>query len=142
MLRTTTKLVPLLPYVPIFLRSFGRTPLGLDSAGPPFGTAEKDVIYTICGVEGLTGIYGALRPAELGVCMQCVLRTYTTHEMVFEVELANAGLVFLKSRQNQIDPSFSHGALSTFNLLTPKPGTAVATGKHENVASDHLESRL
>jgi len=50
--------------------------------------------------------------SDLGVCMQCVLRTYTTHEMVLEVELANAGLAILKSLEDLIDQSVSHYALS------------------------------
>lgn len=43
------------------------------------------------------GIDGALRLSELTVCMQCVLRTYTVHKMVLEVQLANAWLAFLES---------------------------------------------
>jgi hypothetical protein len=72
-----------------------KTVLGSVSAGPPSGTAEEDGISILCGGEGLVGergtvgIDGALRLAELGVCMQYVVRTYTTHAMVLEVELAN-----------------------------------------------------
>ncbi|KAF5722282.1 hypothetical protein FMUND_3064 [Fusarium mundagurra] len=79
-------------------------------AGPQFGTGEEDGISALCGGEGLVGergtvgIDGSPILSELGVCMQCMLRTCTTHEIVLEVELANAGLVFLKSPENLIDP--------------------------------------
>lgn len=57
------------------------------------------------------------------MCKQWKLKTYTTHEMVLKVKLANARLVLFESFENLVNLSAFQVSISNCRTSPPYPNT-------------------